>query len=62
NYVTSMAFNSVRPILGGVFERVELFGTHRVKWMTELHKSLPKETIPSWYGGQKDYKPLEIYG
>ncbi|CAG7817726.1 unnamed protein product [Allacma fusca] len=62
NFATTALFNSFRPILGGVFSRMELYGTNKAKWKGALHKFLPEDAIPKWYGGREDYKPLAVYG
>ncbi|CAG7837343.1 unnamed protein product [Allacma fusca] len=62
NYPTQLAASIARPIAGKLMERVELFGTNRAKWMAEIRRLLPEESIPTWYGGKSTFKPLEIYG
>ncbi|CAG7707989.1 unnamed protein product [Allacma fusca] len=62
SYPAEVAFQLVRPFLGGVFERVDLFGTNKAKWSAVLRKLLPQETIPTWYGGSQNFKPLQVFG
>ncbi|CAG7819718.1 unnamed protein product [Allacma fusca] len=47
NYVTTLMFESIRPILGGLFEKIELYGTNPAKWKIALQKFLPLSAIPT---------------
>jgi hypothetical protein len=62
NYLTTVGFESIKPVLGGAFDRLEILGTNKAKWQKVLKKLLPENVIPTWYGGSKDYKPVAVYG
>jgi len=62
NAVAATVINAIRPILGEVFERIEVYGTNKDKWQPELFKRIPRSELPTWYGGDKEYKPLMVYG
>ncbi|CAG7717076.1 unnamed protein product [Allacma fusca] len=62
SYAAEVGLQMVKPLLGGLFGNIELFGTNKAKWMKALKRILPPESIPTWYGGKKDYKPLQVYG
>ena len=62
NFVTQIAADIVRPFAGRLMERVDIYGTNKAKWTQELRRILPEETIPTWYGGPKDFTPVKVYG
>ncbi|CAG7724683.1 unnamed protein product, partial [Allacma fusca] len=61
NYVAKLFIELSRPVVGQLIERLIVLGTNKYKWKAELRRILPEKTIPSWYGGSKDYKPLAVY-
>jgi hypothetical protein len=62
NYVATVLFDSFRPILGGVFSKFELYSANEAKWKDAMMKALPADAIPTWYGGNKGYKPIQVFG
>ncbi|CAG7725511.1 unnamed protein product [Allacma fusca] len=62
NYVTKLATDIARPVVGQLMERVEVYGVNRNVWLPRLLKHMPIEAIPSWYGGKKNFKPISIHG
>ncbi|CAG7724624.1 unnamed protein product [Allacma fusca] len=62
NYIATLAFESLRPLLGGVFDKIELYGPDKARYQAALKKWIPAETIPTWYGGNKEYKPIQVFG
>ncbi|CAG7734345.1 unnamed protein product, partial [Allacma fusca] len=62
NHIGELAAALFRPILGSLMERMQLFGTNKAKWIPHLRRMLPENVIPAWYGGSKDFKPIQIYG
>ncbi|CAG7665166.1 unnamed protein product [Allacma fusca] len=62
SYAAEVGLQLIKPVLGGLFGKIEFYGTNKVKWMKALKRILPPESIPTWYGGKPDYKPLQVYG
>ncbi|CAG7718680.1 unnamed protein product [Allacma fusca] len=62
NYVTKLAADIARPLLGNLLEKVEVYGTNRNIWLPRLLKTIPESSIPPWYGGSKSFKPLGVFG
>ncbi|CAG7785036.1 unnamed protein product [Allacma fusca] len=62
NFATRILVNIVRPFLEGIFSKVFVYGNDKAIWMPEILKVFPKNSIPAWYGGEKGYKPVEVYG
>jgi hypothetical protein len=62
NAVASVIVRVLRPVLGSVFERIEVFGTQKKQWMPVLRRNLPEDQIPEKYGGKAGHKPLVFYG
>ncbi|CAG7687940.1 unnamed protein product, partial [Allacma fusca] len=62
NFATEIAIRHASPILGGFFENVNVFGNNKEKWIPKLLRMYPKNALPEWYGGDKDFKPLKVYG
>ncbi|CAG7819719.1 unnamed protein product [Allacma fusca] len=60
NYVSRMALSLVLPVLGDLFERIRVYGSINAHWIFKLRRVLPLESIPPWYGGSDDFKPIEI--
>ncbi|CAG7731534.1 unnamed protein product, partial [Allacma fusca] len=50
NHAAEVFLNLFRPVLGGIAENFEVYGNNKAKWMRELRRLLPEESIPSWYG------------
>ncbi|CAG7631910.1 unnamed protein product [Allacma fusca] len=62
NFAAETLMNLVKPILGGLFERITVYGNNKSQWIPKLLRKLPRKYVPEWYGGSKDFKPLKIYG
>ncbi|CAG7828256.1 unnamed protein product [Allacma fusca] len=62
NYATKLAADIARPAVGRLMEKVEVYGTGRATWLPKLLKLFPMDVLPSWYGGNKNFKPLLLYG
>ncbi|CAG7724575.1 unnamed protein product, partial [Allacma fusca] len=62
NYATKLAADIARPAVGRLMEKVEVYGTGRATWLPKLLKLFPMDILPSWYGGNKNFKPLLLYG
>jgi hypothetical protein len=62
NNAAKRGLDLVRPVIGGVLDKMDVYGEEKEKWMAGLKKYLPEQAIPSWYGGRPDFKPLAIYG
>ena len=62
NFVAERFVNLIRPVLGGIMQRVEVFGTQKSQWMPKILRNLPKDQLPDWYGGEEGYKPRKIFG
>ncbi|CAG7838235.1 unnamed protein product [Allacma fusca] len=62
NYVGEVGINMIRPLLGHMLEKIEIYGTNRNKWVPVLRRILPLNTIPKWYGGSDKFKPVKVYG
>ncbi|CAG7831689.1 unnamed protein product [Allacma fusca] len=62
NAYAEILIQLLRPILGSVMERVEIFGTNKLKWLPRLLKAFPRDQLPPWYGGDDTYKPIKAYG
>ena len=61
NYVAQAMINILRPVLGNLMEKIQVYGTNKSKWMPELLRQLPQDQLPSWYGGLPDHKPVKVY-
>ncbi|CAG7818498.1 unnamed protein product, partial [Allacma fusca] len=62
NFVAERLIDVVRPILGSIMEKIEIYGNNRAKWITVLRRHFPADQIPDWYGGNKGYTPVRVYG
>ncbi|CAG7826570.1 unnamed protein product [Allacma fusca] len=62
NYASRNLLEIVRPIIGKDFHRVDIFGTNPNRYRPALLRVLPKNQLPQWYGGDKDFKPVKVYG
>ncbi|CAG7836322.1 unnamed protein product [Allacma fusca] len=61
NYAAKLFVDLSRPVVGSLIDRLVVLGTNKYKWKGELRRYLPEETIPTWYGGSKDFKPLAVF-
>ena len=61
NYATQVAIQLARPVAGRLMERVEVFGSNKEKYKPILRRRFPPESIPPWYGGSNDFKPIAVY-
>ncbi|CAG7834555.1 unnamed protein product [Allacma fusca] len=62
NFYGMKILELLRPILGPIMERVEIYGTDRSKWLPKMLKTLPRNQLPEWYGGERNYVPVKVYG
>ncbi|CAG7734744.1 unnamed protein product, partial [Allacma fusca] len=62
NFVAQSFLNLVKPLLGRHFEKIEIYGTNKAIWMARILRTIPRNQIPSWYGGSEDFKPVKVYG
>ncbi|CAG7835790.1 unnamed protein product [Allacma fusca] len=62
NYMAKALLNLIRPLLGSFMERVEIFGTHKQHWLPHLLKRFPRNELPEWYGGDKNFAPIQVFG
>ncbi|CAG7631921.1 unnamed protein product [Allacma fusca] len=62
NYPAVTLINLLRPVLGGLLNRVTVHGTNKSRWLPKLLRKIPPSSIPEWYGGTKEFKPIEVYG
>ncbi|CAG7720724.1 unnamed protein product, partial [Allacma fusca] len=62
NFVAQTMLSFVKPMLGALFERVEIYGTNPRQWAPRLLRKIPKNQLAPWYGGSKDFKPLARIG
>ncbi|CAG7701541.1 unnamed protein product [Allacma fusca] len=49
------------PLFGPLAKKMEIFGRMN-KWEPVLKKLVPDQSLPTWYGGSKDFKPVKVYG
>ncbi|CAG7718065.1 unnamed protein product [Allacma fusca] len=49
------------PILGPLVKKLKVYG-RRCQWEPVLKRLIPNDSLPTWYGGSKDFKPIRIYG
>ena len=61
NFAALQGVAIVRPFLGRLMEKVEIFGTQKEKFKPILRHTLPPQSIPAEYGGSIDFKPLAVY-
>ncbi|CAG7639361.1 unnamed protein product [Allacma fusca] len=62
NFFARNLLNLLRPIMGSEFEHLQIYGTNPSKYQPVLLKHIPRDQIPQWYGGLKDFKPIKVYG
>ncbi|CAG7733279.1 unnamed protein product [Allacma fusca] len=62
NYFGEVVLNLMRPILGKALEKVEIYGTNSNAWIPKMLKILPQNQLSAKYGGNKDFKPIKMYG
>ena len=62
NYFAQTVVNALRPVMGQLLEKVETYGSNKESWMPRLGRIMPSKSLPEWYGGDKDFKPVAIYG
>ena len=57
-----MLLEAVRPFLGELQEKLKIYGVDKAEYTPVLHKVFGVDSLPEWYGGKKDHKPLKVYG
>jgi len=62
NYIAERMLNMVRPVLGSAAEKMVIFGSNREKWLPALLRAFPRDQMPEWYGGTKNFLPLQVHG
>ena len=62
NYVTETLINIVKPVLGSLFARAEIYGNNRAQWLPRVLRHFPRESLPEWYGGYKNFTPIQVIG
>ncbi|CAG7828221.1 unnamed protein product [Allacma fusca] len=62
NFATKTAADIARPLVGRLFERVEVYGNGVEQWRSRLLKLFPPEVLPPWYGGSQNFTPVSIHG
>ncbi|CAG7826571.1 unnamed protein product [Allacma fusca] len=62
NFVARNVVELLKPIIGRDFYRLQIFGTNPRTYRPAILKVFPKDQIPEWYGGDKDFKPVKVYG
>jgi len=62
NYVAETVINLAKPLVGVLATNLEVYGTNKQKWIPKLLRKVPRESLPEWYGGVKDFKPVKVYG
>ncbi|CAG7828481.1 unnamed protein product [Allacma fusca] len=62
NYATQVAVSLVRPLVGRLMEKVEIYGNNRNIWLPRLLKHFSVDILPPQYGGSTNFKPLAEYG
>lgn len=61
NYVAENLLNLMKPLFGEEFNKMQIYGTNSAKWLPVILKNIPRNQLPEWYGGIKEFKPVEIY-
>jgi hypothetical protein len=49
-------------IFGPLVPKFNVYGRSKSKWMPVLKQLIPEKSLPPFYGGSKDFKPLKVYG
>ncbi|CAG7784760.1 unnamed protein product [Allacma fusca] len=62
NAVAESALRLLQPILGGLFDRITVYGNNKAAWLPKILKIVPKQALPDWYGGSTNFLPIEVYG
>jgi hypothetical protein len=62
NFVAKQLFNLLAPVLGDAIAKSDLFGSNKDRWVPKLLAEIPKSQLPPRYGGNKDWKPLQVLG
>ncbi|CAG7822991.1 unnamed protein product [Allacma fusca] len=48
-------------VVGPLMSKLEVYGK-KGEWEPVLKKLIPQKTLPAWYGGSEDFKPVQVYG
>jgi hypothetical protein len=62
SFVAKNLINLVKPLVSRDFARVEVLGTNPSHNRQVLLRNIPSDQLAEWYGGAKDFKPVQVYG
>ena len=62
NFAVENLVQLVKPIVGHLLERVQIFGSVKSKWLPVLAQRFPEDTLPFQYGGARKHKYVFTYG
>lgn len=55
-------YHILRPALGRVDERIEMYGPKKSKWLAVFNREFPPDALSPWYGGWGNFTPIATYG
>ena len=58
NFAAELFLNSARPFLGSLFEKMEVYGTQRDRWVPRLLRDIPENVLPKAYGGTSKFNAV----
>jgi hypothetical protein len=62
NFPPELVTNYGKLIFGDLVKKIKIYGRNKAKWTPVLQELIPEQYIPTWYGGNKDYKPVKVFG
>ena len=62
NFAAEIFFNTARPFLGDLLQRIEVYGSRKEEWIPKLLRAIPMDSLPPSYGGSKPFQPISFYG
>ncbi|CAG7835492.1 unnamed protein product [Allacma fusca] len=62
NFIGERLINILKPVMGQSAARTDIYGTNNATWIPKLLRHFPKDSLPVFYGGSADFKPVAVYG
>jgi hypothetical protein len=62
NYLFERVWQIGKPLLGVLANSIQVYGTNPSTWKPLILKTIRRDQIPEWYGGLKNFTPVQVCG